>query len=161
MAESLREQALVALVAALEGMTGTRHWGGVYPNTPRVERRLIAPHQATQFPHLCVIEGGLGDLPTSRVAVDVVAGGQVGMRHELRVLLSGYVTADEAATAQTWLQRLWFDCLKTLMAQSTLGGLVQQVQWGSEMDTDEGTLDPVAAFVQPLTIIAHETLDTD
>jgi hypothetical protein len=160
MAESLREQAIVSLVAALQGMTGIRHWGGAYPNAPRVERKLLMPAQATQFPQLCVVEGAL-DGPTSRVAIDVVAGAQIGMRHEMRVLLAGYVSADATVTAATWLQRLWFDCLKTLTAQSTLGGLVQQVQWGEEMETDEGSLDPVAAFVQPLTIIAHETLDTD
>ena len=160
MAESLRERAIVALVATLQGMTGTRHWGGAYPNAPRVERKLTMPANVNQFPHLCVIEGAL-DGPTSEVAIDVIAGAQIGMRHDLRVLLAGYVTADPTTTAATWLQRLWFDCLKTLIAASTLGGLVQQVQWGSEMDTDEGSLDPVAAFVQPLTIIAHETLDTD
>jgi hypothetical protein len=160
MAESLREQAITALVTTLAGMTGSRHWGGSYPNSPRVERKLLMPEQVNQFPHLCVIEGAM-DGATSRAFIDVVAGGQIGMRHELRVLVAGYVSGDGLVTAATWLQRLWFDCLKTVMAASTLGGLVQQVAWGEEMETDEGSLDPVAAFVQPLTIIAHETLDTD
>jgi hypothetical protein len=76
-------------------------------------------------------------------------------------LLAGYVSGDATVSASTWLQRLWSDCLVTLMAESTLGGLVQAVQWGEAMDTDEGSLDPIAAFVQPLTVIFHESLTTD
>lgn len=160
MAESLREQALVALMGRLQTMTGTRHWGGAYPNDPRVERKLTMPAHVNQFPHLCVIEGAL-DGPTSTVVIEVIAGSQVGMRHDLNVLLAGYVSADQTVIANTWLQRLWHDCLLTLMAANTLSGLVQAIRWLPEMETDEGTLDPIAAFVQPLSIIFHESLNTD
>lgn len=160
MAEALREQVLVELVARLQAMTGVRFWGGAYPNNPRVERKLTMPANVTQFPHLCVLEGAL-DGRTSTVAIEVIAGNQVGLRHEFNLLLAGCVSADPAALASTWLQRLWHDCLLTLMAQNTLGGLVQAIRWLPEMESDEGSLDPIAAFVQPLSVIFHETVTTD
>ena len=160
MAESMRERVLVALEARLKTMTGTRFWGGGYIDDPSVQRKLAAPEAVTQFPHLSVIEGTL-DGPGSTVALEVTAGTEVGLRHTFRLLLAGYVSADPTIGASTWLQRLWADCLLTLMADSTLGGLVQAVQWGESVETDEGSLDPIAAFVQPLTVIFHETFTTD
>jgi hypothetical protein len=158
--EPLREQALVALVARLQAMTGLRFWGSPYSNPIRVERKLAMPQTVTQFPHLCVLEGSL-DGTGSTVAIEVTAGTQVGMRHEFKLLLAGYVSADPVTVASTWLQRLWADCLLTLMAENTLGGLVQAIQWVPDMETDEGSLDPIAAFVQPLVVIFHETFTTD
>ena len=160
MAEPLREQALAALVVRLRAMTGNRFWGGGYADDPTVKRKLEMPENINQFPHLSVIEGSM-DGSGSTVRIETTVGGQVGLRHELRVLLAGYVSGDATVTASTWLQRLWADCLLTLMAENTLGGLVQAVQWGEAMDTDEGTLDPIAAFVQPLTLVFHEALTTD
>jgi len=160
MSEPLREQVLVALVAKLESMTGLRLWGGAYPNPPKVHRKFKLPSEITQFPQLCVFEGSI-DGSGSSVRIEVTVGGQVGIRHEYKVLLAGYVRGDGAVLASTWRERLWSDCLKTLMAENTLDGLVMKIDWVPEMETDGEELDPVALFVQPLSITFHETFTTD
>lgn len=160
MAESLRERAIVALIARLGTMTGPRHWGGAYPNTIRVERKLWHPDAATQTPLLCVIEGA-DDGPRSTFRFEETVGGQISIRHDLRLLVAGIVEDRDNVSAQTWLQRLWFDVVKTILAGSTLGGLVSAVRLGDELTTDEGTLAPRAAFVQAVSIDCSETMDTD
>jgi hypothetical protein len=160
MAEPLREQVVLAVMAKLQAMTGVRFWGGTYRNPIRVERAIAMPGGNNQFPWLALEEGSL-DGTGSTVKIEVTAGGEVGLRHEFKVLLVGNVTGDAVATAGTWLQRLWADCLKTLMAENTLGGLVMAIEWEPEMLTDMATIDGVAEFVQPLIITFHETFTTD
>ena len=160
MAESLRERSIVALTALLAGMTGTRHWGGAYPNTLRVERTLWHPEVATQLPLLCVIEGA-DDGPRSTFRIEETVGSQISIRHDLRLLVAGIAEDRDGVSGQTWLQRLWFDVVKTILAGSTLSGLVSAVRLGDELTTDEGTLAPRAAFVQAVSIDCSETMDTD
>ena len=160
MAESLREQAIVALITLLGTMTGPRHWGGAYPNPIRVERKLWQPGQVTQCPTLCVIEGA-DDGPRSTFEYLETVGGQISIRHDLRLLVAGIVEDRDGVSAQTWLQRLWFDVVKTILAGQTLSGLVSAVRLGDELTTDEGTMAPQAAFVQAVSIDCTETMDTD
>jgi hypothetical protein len=160
MAEPAREQVLSTLVTKLQGMTGVRVWGTPYPNEIRVERKAKSVKDMTQFPHLCVLEGSL-DGPGSTAVIEVTVGNQVGLRHELQVLLAGYVKAAGDVEASTWRQRLWHDCLRTLMAENTLSGLVMKIEWVPELETNEATLEAVAEFVQPLQITFHETFTTD
>ena len=75
--------------------------------------------------------------------------------------LAGIVEDRDGVSGQTWLQRLWFDVVKTILAGSTLSGLVSAVRLGDELTTDEGTLAPRAAFVQAVSIDCSETMDTD
>lgn len=160
MTEPIREQVLVALVATLQGMTGNRPWGTPYPNPIRVERSRLVPDSPTQLPLLWVVEGSV-DGRGSTVEIEVTAGNQVGLRHEFKLLLGGHIAAAVGVIAPTWRQRLWGDCLVTLMAQNTLGGLVMAIEWSPEMETNEGTGDAVATFVQALSITMHETVTTD
>lgn len=160
MAEPAREQVLVALAEKLSAMTGLRFWGTPYPNAVRVERPLKVPENPTQLPLLAVLEGSL-DGRGSTVRIEVGAGGQVGLRHEFKVILFGYIAAAVGVLANTWRQRLWADSLVTLMAENTLGGLVMEITWGAEMETNEGAGESVATFAQPLIITFHEFMATD
>jgi hypothetical protein len=162
MAEPLREQVLVALVNTLGTMTGVRPgFGATYRNPIRVERKLPEPGTQSYFPHLAVVEGAL-DGSASSVDVRVIAGGQIGLAHDFRVLLVGHVMADMAVLASTWRQRLWDDCLRTLWANSTLGGLVQSIDWGrAGMEPEQLTQVNIDGFYQPLSITFHETVTTD
>jgi hypothetical protein len=160
MAEPLREQVLVAVVAKLQAMVGNRFWGTPYPTPPRVERPLKVPENPTQLPLLVVLEGSL-DGPGSTVKIEVTAGGEVGLRHEFKVVLFGWIAAHAGVLASTWRQRLWQDCLVTLMADNTLDGLVMAIEWAPEMETNEGAGENIALFAQPLNITFHETVTTD
>ena len=161
MPEPIREQALAALVTRLQTMTGVRPgFGGSYPNTVRVERVFLEPQTVTQFPYLCVLETSLNGQGSS-IELDVTAGGAVGIRHELKVLLIGFVSATPTVPAATWRQRLWDDCLRTILSASTLGGLVQMVWFDRQAEPESLGRDPVDVFYQPLTITFHESFTTD
>ena len=149
MAEPVREQAIVAVVALLRGMTGTRSWGTAYPNAPTVERRFREPSQVSQFPHLIVQR-------TSETRFDL-AELDGAFSHALVLDLLGYVCADAAATEDTWLERLWHDVATTLQADRQLGTLAQDITLG-EYETDAGELAPLAAFRQQITVTIFETM---
>lgn len=139
------------LVATLKGMTGTRPWGGAYPNNPVVERTLKMPAQVTQFPHLCMIEAS-----GSTLRQQSLGGGTALFQHDFRATIYGYVIGTSAATRSTWLQRLWDDVVRELLKTSTLGGLVRDVRIDGELETDEGELEGVGAFAQGVTAIFDE-----
>ena len=161
MTEPIREQVLVALQARLQSMTGIRQpWGTAYPSPPKVERSRLVPENPTQLPLLWVIEGAV-DGVGSTVEIEVTAGGEVGLRHEFKVLLGAHIASAAGVTAPTWRQRLWHDVLVTLMAENTLDGLVMAIEWLPGAETNEGSAETVATFVQPLNITFHETVTTD
>jgi hypothetical protein len=161
MPEPLREQALAALVTRLQTMTGVRPgFGASYPNTVRVERVFLEPQTVTQFPYLCVLETSLNGQGSS-LDVEVTAGGMVGVRHDLKILLIGFVGATPTVLAATWRQRLWDDCVRTIFASNTLGGLVRKIEFDRQAEPDSLGRDPVDVFYQPLTIIFDETFTTD
>ena len=148
MAEPLREQALVALVAALETISGTRPWGGAYLNTPIVARVYKTPMQHTQFPVLLLLEG-----PGSTFEIAGVDG---MFQHKFSIVVYGYVHGDDATTRTTWLQRLWDDVITVLEANRILGGVSSDIEIGA-LETDEGELEPLGAFAQTITVTLFES----
>lgn len=153
MAESSREQALVKIAAALATMTGTRFWGGSYANAPTVERILKTPQQVLQHPWLGVIEAS-----GSTLEIGSVVGAQAMYAHGFKVTVYGYIKGDNVVTRSTWLQRLWDDVKRTLLADATLGGVARDLTLDGDFDTDEGQLGDVGAFAQDLTVTLDEVV---
>lgn len=152
MAEPVRDQALDQIVLKLKGMTGNRPWGGAYPNNPVVERKWREVTAVNEFPHLCVVEG-----PGSTFAQEATGSATQAMHlHEFKVMVYGYVKADGAVTRSRWLQRLWDDVVRTLIGDSTLGGVVRDMTIDPNVETDEGELEPTGAFAQGVTVIMDE-----
>ncbi len=144
---------IAALIAALEGMTGTRFWGTPYPNTITVSGDYLSLEQVNKFPHLIVIEA-----PASEFSVLTTAGGEVGMRHALRLLLLGYVRGEPGVVSRsTWLHRLLADCMRTILADAALGALCHRILFDAEREFDDGELAPKGAFSQRLTLEFDET----
>lgn len=137
-------------------MTGTRPWGGPYPNLPRVERVAITIDQAPESPHLFVIEGS-----GSTLLVEATGGaGNAHFVHQFRVLIGAYVKGDDQVVRSTWLQRLWDDVVRTLVLNETLGGLCRDLVIDGPLETDEGEYEPYGAFSQPITITIDEQMST-
>lgn len=155
MAEPFREQIVQAVITTLETITGVRDFGTAYPNEVQVRQELREGEQVNHRPTLLVEEAS-----GSTFEVEVVAGGATGFRHRMELNITGFVKADAAASAQTWRRRLWNDVTTALWANSTLDGLVMGLALGP-LETDEGMLAPEGEFVQPVTIVAHESLTTD
>lgn len=152
MAESTREQILAKIVLKLQGMTGTRPWGGSYENAPIVERIHKTSAQVTQFPHLFVLAAS-----GSTVALDQTGGGTAQYRHDFKALVTGYVRGDDVVLQETWRERLWDDVVRTLLGAATLDGVVRELTPAGEgTEVDEGELGPVGAFAQMFTVIADE-----
>lgn len=152
MPEAPREARIQALIAVLETMTGTRPgWGGQYPNEIQVFRGWKAGEAVNHRPSLGVAEDS-----DSIIEIDVTTGAQVGIKHTFEVLVIGYTKGTEAASASTWMERLWDDLMTTLYANDTLTGLLSGIMFGPR-GTDMGMLLTTAEFVQPLTLIFHES----
>ena len=154
MAESHREQILVALVALGVAMTGTRHWGGSYPYAPTVSRIYRQPQQVQQKPHAILREASGSEFSATE---GVSVGNQVGYRDRFAVSLTGYVAGDDQVAPSTWMQRYWWDWFVTLKANRTLGGIANEIEFGAMEPMDvvvEGQHQPYeAAFEQPLIVI--------
>lgn len=160
MAEPVREQALAKIVTKLQAMTGTRPWGGTYPNDPVVERFWKDIQQVNQFPHLIVLE-----VPGS--TLEHAATGSANKAfylHRFRVRVVGYVRGDDLVPRSQWLQRLWDDAVSTLIKNGTLDGVVRQLDTFGEPDVvDEGEYDQlgsaIGAFGQVFTAEIDEEKD--
>lgn len=152
MAESAREQVLAKIVVKLQGMIGTRHWGGSYENAPTVERVYKTSAQVTQYPHLVVLASS-----GSTVAIEESGGGNALYRHDFKVLVTGYVRGDDTVLQETWRERLWHDVVLTLLGAATLDGLARELTPAGEgTEVDEGELGPIGAFAQIFTVIIDE-----
>ncbi len=152
-AEPVREQILAAVAAKLATIAGTRPWGGSYPHALTVDRGYKDPLRLdeTQFPYLCVVEGS-----GSTASIEATGGGTVRIRHQLKIELYGYVRGGAVARA-TWLQRLWDDVFKVLVANATLDGVARDIAPFDGPDlTDGGEIDPIGAFLQTITADADE-----
>lgn len=156
MAEAIREVALEKIVSKLQAMTGTRPWGGSYPNDPTVTRVWKDLAQVTQFPTLIVVEG-----PGSRIDIEATVGATVQVRHTFKAVLYGYVHGDDQVSRSQWMQRLWDDCLRTLYAAATLDGTIRDLTFDESLEVDEGAFEPVGAFAQGLTILADEAIASE
>lgn len=154
MPEPPRELVLRQIVTKLQGMTGVRYWGGSYLNAPVVERRWADIERVGSLPHLIVTEA-------SGSRLDLVETGGAGLArftHAFRVLIRGYVSADATDGRSTWLERLWGDVARTLLANQTLGGEARELALEGEYETDEGEWEPLGAFAQVVTVSVEEDL---
>jgi hypothetical protein len=151
--EPIRDQILEQIVMLLKGMTGVRPWGGSYPAAPMVVRAVPqAITQITQYPYLSVVEGPGGTFTMESTA----AAGQAMFKHEFKVMITGYVSGDDVTTRSRWLQRLWDDVVRALLANQTLAGVARELMIDPDLETDEGELGVVGAFAQGVTVIADE-----
>jgi hypothetical protein len=155
-AEPAREQILAAIASTLGTMTGIRPWGGSYKNDPVIERRMKVLPQIVQFPHLCIVEGA-----GSTLTFQDTGGGTGRYLHEFRVSIYGYVKGDDVVPRSTWLQRLWDDVVRTLLAQARLGGVARDLRPVGELDTDEGQLETVGVFAQDFIVERDEDFTVD
>lgn len=156
MAESPREQALAALKALLEGMTGTRHWGGSYEHPVLVERTFRPFETTPSLPWLGVVADS-----GSTFEVMANVGLEASHTDRLRVVIYGWVRGNDATSPDQWRERLHRDVRLTLSAGQRLGGLIRGVEWGEE-ETDEGALAAAgiagAGFAQGLTLILDDVI---
>lgn len=155
MAEPLEEQAILVVVALLEGMTGVRPWGGEYPKSPTVSRELPpAVIGIPNYPHLVVTmrAGGSGYDLGEDVDGMVSVGGAIGYKSTFAFDVVGYVQATESVKADTWCLRLRKDVLDTLCGHAeALAGVPQcRSLWPTgETEFDPGVLgERVRAFAQ-------------
>jgi hypothetical protein len=149
--EPVRDQALDQIVTKLKTMTGTRPWGGTYPNDPTVTRRWRPIDEVNQFPYLGVAAGSGSRLPFADT------GGATTARytHEFSVLVYGFVAGDDVVPASKWLQRLQDDVIDTLLKNQGLAGVAREIIPEEDL-TDDGLLEPLAAFAQRFTVVIDE-----
>ncbi len=152
MAESPREQALVAIVTALQAMSGTRHWGGIYPSPVRVERCYRIPETIAEWPWLGVFR------QQGSVYHEVAFVGHFEDRFAIQI--AGVCAGgQDATTPATWIERLHRDVRLTLAKSQTLGGLIRTVEWGEEPeDENAAQLAHLASFIQNLTVIIDDVI---
>jgi len=162
--EPLEEQAVQAVVELLESMTGTRPWGGEYPNPPRVQRDLPLSIQGIgQCPLLIAtikVSGSGYDLGED-VEGMVTTGGGVGYKNIFAFDVIGYVQGTEVL-ADTWCLRLRKDVLDTLCARAeVLPGIPQcRSLWPiGDTEFDPGVLgEHIRAFAQGYALTFDETM---
>lgn len=165
MAEPLEEQALIAIVARLEGMTGVRPWGGEYPKAPTVARVLPpALIGIPNYPYLVVTMrvSGSGYALGEEVDGMVSVGGAVGYKNTFAFDVVGYVQATADFTADTWCLRLRKDVLDVLCGHAeALEGIPQcRSLWPvGETEFDPGVLgERVRAFAQGYELTFDEVM---
>lgn len=161
MPEPIRDQILDSLVARLQTMTGVRPWGGSYPTTITVNRYFTQIQEIERlkggFPHLIVIDAPGSTLKEDRMG----SANQEIFLHEFNVVIYGYVKADGTASRARWMQRLWDDVVRTLLANRTLTGLVRHLTIDEPLETDAGLLDPFGAFAQPVKVWSDEPFNVN
>ena len=157
MAESVREQALVQVVAKLATMTGTRPWGGSYPSDPVVEREYKTLETVNRFPHLIVIE----DDGSPFEPFEVGPGGDGHFKHGFNFQVYGYVARSNGQTRSTWLQRLWDDVVRTIQKNRSLGGVASDVIVLPDLVVDGGDSEPVGGFRQGFAAVLYESMPVE
>jgi hypothetical protein len=155
MSEPLREQAILALVDRFAGMTGLRPGGWLYPSGPNVSRlepqSPLPPEEsnAAAYPMVRVVPGRHAELEP------------VGLGAQSRVYRDAFAVDTHLITApangdlaQTWALRLREDCLETLHADLSLGGLADDITFGGRADRREDVeyIAPKAWLVLPFTV---------
>lgn len=154
MPEPVEIQIMQAFEAALRGMTGTRHWGGAYPNDPRVVAEYLEPGTpaVTYSPTLCVLDA---DGATIKSIVGV--GAMLGFEHHMPIAVYGNIRADATVSRRDWLLRLWKDHVISVLGNTALAALIRAVRPDGELATDGGGLDPWGAFRQNWTVIYDQS----
>lgn len=165
MSEPLEEQAIVAIIELLLGMTDERSWGGAYPNPPMVVReRPVSFDAIPHFPYLVValgVGGSTYDLSETAEGL-VTAGGALGYKNTLICEVVGFVLPTTDVAGDTWLLRLRKDVLETLCGRAEALSAVPACRsiWPTG-DTVFVTAPPpsmVAAFAQEYALTFDETL---
>lgn len=146
----IRDRIKDAMVARLYTIKeGAEFW-----TTPSlVTRKLLAIDQykveLAQGPVLGVMRGNGSTL--EQIAQPAV------FEHGLWVTVWGYVKGGDVP-ADTLLEYLWDDMTRVLLAETTLAGLVRDVQPIGTLDTDGGVLEPLAFFAQDWLIAADQDI---
>jgi hypothetical protein len=151
MAEPIREQILAAMADRL----GTIAWESNARTVPAlVTRALLSIDQ-----YKAELEAGpvLGVMRSSGSTFEPMT--LTSRRHQVVVAVWGYVRGDATVGAGTWLERLWDDTVRVLLADPKLGGLAVDVELSGPTDTDDGALEPEAAFAQNWLVTVHEHQD--
>jgi hypothetical protein len=152
--EVLQERIMVAIRDRLDAINGSPNYWTV---PTLVTRSLLALDQYKdgQFPILGVMRAS-GSMFTQ-------TGHDRVYDHKIEVAVWGYVLGDSEATiggtlADTWLNRLWDDHVKCLLADTSLGGLVSDLMPDPDLprDTDDGTREPRGFFRQHWRVLARE-----
>jgi len=145
--ESPREVLLEAVVGLLASMTGTRPFGGAYPNPPLVELVLKQPIQVTRHPYLGLIEES-----DSQTLEDLHSGVE---NDDFRFDVYGRMARTPDASARLWANRLRYDTKKTLRAATRVGGLLRSLadpcQWIRFGQEALGYNEEHADFILPCT----------
>ena len=121
------------------------------------DQPLAPPVMATQLdagPVLGVVRNS-GSL-FARLTHDIAPGtGPIdGFAHEMRLSVWGYVKATASDAAGTLIERLWADHINAILVDPGLGTLVADTRPDGPMDTDDGLLEPLAAFSQTWVVMA-------
>jgi hypothetical protein len=148
--EPQAERAMVRLVEIFSAMSGTRYWGGSYPNPPIVLRELKQPDQVNQCPTICLKEESGSEFNAEEPLA--TAGAELIMTDRFHLAIWAHVKADPEMPASTWLLRLREDIRRTLLLDFTLGGIARGMAFGPE-EVDGGLLEPRALLVMPITLI--------
>jgi hypothetical protein len=136
MPEPVREQIQSAVAARLAGILST---DGYYTTPAVVTRRLLPIDAYNEFPVV-----GIGPSDESLLTLQAQ---KEAYLDEFSFRTWGYVKGDDAVPPYTWLERLWDDVVRRILAQPGLGGLCQIVR-PTRLQVDVGLADPFAAFVQ-------------
>ena len=165
MAEPLEEQALLAVIALLGGMTGVRPWGGEYPSPPSVSREMPpALIGLPNYPHLIVTMrvNGSGYELGEAVEGMVSTGGGLGYRNTFAFDVVGCVQATPDVSADTWCLRLRKDVLDVLCGHAEPIAAVPECRalWPiGETEFDPGELNArVRGFLQGYVAIFDEVM---
>jgi len=117
--ESPRQAFLDRAAEELRGMTGTRFWGGAYPNAPKVEVGEVRQFQdAGPLPWI-----GLLPAPGAQTDLPGLRGHDAVLYDQFRVLIFGYVDGDGTINRSTWMQRLIRDIQQTLRRTTAFAAL--------------------------------------
>jgi hypothetical protein len=153
MAEPADELAVRAIAEELRGLTGTRPWGGAYPNAPTVALDYRDPTQINQFPHFIVLE-----VDGSGFTLQTMSGGGGNFEHALELELGCYVQGDDVVAASTWKRRTRDDVRKALLKNRTLGGLVSHLEF-TTYRTDEGEFGPIGVWWHGVRVLIDESME--
>lgn len=160
MAEALREQALAKIKTKLEAMTGTRPWGGTYPNNPIVAREWKDIQQVNQFPHFIVLEDDGSTLEVEATG----SANNAFFLHAFYVEVVCYVQGDDQVIRSTWIQRSWDDTVRQLLKNCTLDGVVRDLCVDGPLVVDKGEFDQLGswlgAWVQRFRVDIDEEMET-
>lgn len=140
MAESIREQAKAKVKDKLAAIANPRAWGS-YDTLPTVTRDYRDLQQVNQFPHVMVVDaaGATEEYSASGSA------NKAYVLHRLPLRVIAYVKGDDQVSRSTWIERIREDIITTLRKNSTLDGLIQDIDLGDEESVDEGEYDQLGS----------------